>query len=109
MLFALAGTVGTTMFLGSSRGPPTPDNMHRPSKKPTRQDIHSYTPEAQQDWIPHLPGLHYDPGFNQFAGYLTVDEDHGRHLFYWYVESQGNPEEDPVALWTNGGPGCSVS
>jgi carboxypeptidase C (cathepsin A) len=70
-------------------------------------DISSYTHDAQQDYIQSLPGLDYDPGFKQFAGYLTVDESHGRHIFYWYVESKRNPAHDPVVLWTNGGPGCS--
>lgn len=69
--------------------------------------VSSYTQAAQDDRIENLPGLDYDPGFQQFSGYLTVDEDHGRNIFYWYVESQGNPSEDPVVLWTNGGPGCS--
>lgn len=59
------------------------------------------------DRITNLPGLGYDPGFDQFAGYLTVDEKHQRRIFYWYVESQNSPAEDPVVLWTNGGPGCS--
>lgn len=55
------------------------------------------------------PGLDYTPGFDQFSGYLTVSgsESNGRHLFYWFVESQGDPSKDPVVLWTNGGPGCS--
>ena len=66
-----------------------------------------YTDEAKQDLITHLPGLHYDPGFRQFSGYLTVDKDHGRRIHYWYVESQGSPSDDPVVYWTNGGPGCS--
>jgi carboxypeptidase C (cathepsin A) len=66
-----------------------------------------YTAAAQADQIVDLPGLDYDPGFHQFSGYFTVDQDHGRNLFYWYVESQGDPETDPVVLWTNGGPGCS--
>jgi hypothetical protein len=29
----------------------------------------------------------------------------GRHLFYWFVESQRNPAQDPVVLWLTGGPG----
>jgi serine carboxypeptidase-like clade 2 len=67
----------------------------------------SYSPK-ESDLILDLPGLEdFDPGFDQYAGYLTVDEDHQRKIFYWYVESQGSPKEDPVMLWTNGGPGCS--
>jgi carboxypeptidase C (cathepsin A) len=59
------------------------------------------------DKITKLPGLHYHPGFDQYAGYFTVNKEHNRNLFYWYVESQGNPATDPVIFWTNGGPGCS--
>ena len=34
--------------------------------------------------------------------YITVDEEAGRALFYAFVESSGNPKEDPVVLWLNG-------
>ena len=42
---------------------------------------------------------------DESAGYLTVDEDRGRRLFYYFVESERDPSSDPVVLWLNGGPG----
>lgn len=66
-----------------------------------------YTDAAAGDLITDLPGLSYAPGFKQFSGYLTVSEANQRNIFYWYVESQNDPANDPVVFWTNGGPGCS--
>jgi len=60
---------------------------------------------AADDKITNLPG--WNGTFNQYAGYVTVDESHGRNLFYWFVEAQTNPETAPLVLWLNGGPGCS--
>ncbi|XP_067856819.1 lysosomal protective protein [Heptranchias perlo] len=58
-----------------------------------------------KDEIIYLPGLAKQPSFRQYSGYLNASEN--KHLHYWFVESQGHPEKDPVVLWLNGGPGCS--
>ncbi|KAG5063891.1 hypothetical protein JHK85_005074 [Glycine max] len=62
--------------------------------------------EQEQDRISALPG---QPrvAFSQFSGYVTVNEQHGRSLFYWFTESPTSPQNKPVVLWLNGGPGCS--
>jgi len=60
-----------------------------------------------EDKITKLPGLNWQPNFDQYSGYITVDELNGRALFYWFVESQSDPTIDPIVVWFQGGPGCS--
>jgi carboxypeptidase C (cathepsin A) len=45
----------------------------------------------------------------QYKGYVDLKNKGGTgvHLFYWFFESRGNPEQDPLVVWLTGGPGCS--
>ncbi|KAI7993098.1 Serine carboxypeptidase-like 45 [Camellia lanceoleosa] len=61
-------------------------------------------PEA--DKIMVLPGQP-QVSFQQFGGYITVDEQQDRALFYYFAEAETDPSSKPLVLWLNGGPGCS--
>ncbi|XP_042048704.1 serine carboxypeptidase-like 45 [Salvia splendens] len=58
------------------------------------------------DRISELPG---QPrvSFHQYSGYVSVDQNEERALFYYFVEAEIDPASKPLVLWLNGGPGCS--
>ena len=57
----------------------------------------------ESDRITNLPGQPSSPSVSHFSGYITVNEDHGRALFYWFFEAQSEPSKKPLLLWLNGG------
>ncbi|KAL3626635.1 Serine carboxypeptidase-like 26 [Castilleja foliolosa] len=66
-----------------------------------------YYEEYEHDRVYKLPGQPKSPIVSQFSGYITVNEAHGRALFYWFFEAQSHSTIKPLLLWLNGGPGCS--
>ena len=56
----------------------------------------------EEDLVARLPG---QPKvlFRQYAGYVDVDFETGRSLFYYFVAADTHPEIKPLTLWLNGG------
>lgn len=54
--------------------------------------------------VTNLPGAPPGLNFTQYAGYVTVNEEHGRALFYWFFTSSSpDAASKPLAVWFNGG------
>ncbi|XP_059067725.1 serine carboxypeptidase 24-like [Cryptomeria japonica] len=70
---------------------------------------HIYPQDGLQenDKITSLPGQPSNVTFAQYSGYVTVDAQAGRALFYYFAEATQDPTTKPLLLWLNGGPGCS--
>jgi len=58
-----------------------------------------------KDRIVRLPGQP-QVNFSQYGGYVTVNKEAGRALYYYLTEAE-NSKDLPLLLWLNGGPGCS--
>ena len=57
---------------------------------PTQDEVHLVIP----DYTAH----------KWYSGYLEFDTGKFHYVFF---DSQKDPDNDPVVLWLNGGPGCS--
>ena len=66
------------------------------------------TDQAKEDQGLTLPASeNLDMDNYGFSGYIDVNGSApgSKHMHYWFIESNNDPANDPVVLWTNGGPG----
>lgn len=65
----------------------------------------SYPTEQQvKDTVHGLPGQSsFNVSFVHYSGYVTVNKESGRALFYWFFEAAEDPSSKPLAIWLQGG------
>lgn len=65
-------------------------------------NIFSDDGSKEKDKIEKLPGQP-PVEFDQYGGYITVNQSAGRAFYYYFVEAPRNKESLPLLLWLNGG------
>jgi carboxypeptidase C (cathepsin A) len=76
-----------------------------PSKEQTYKWPKDVLEKYKKSTKVHLPGM-CDAAAHE-AGYITVDKEHAKNLFYQFSPARKNPRNKPLILWLAGGPGLS--
>ncbi|KXT14194.1 hypothetical protein AC579_2459 [Pseudocercospora musae] len=66
----------------------------------------------ENDICETTPGVHSYTGYIHIPAGATEDlspvkQNFPINLFFWFYEARKNPKNAPLAIWLNGGPGCS--
>lgn len=62
--------------------------------------------KAKVKSLNQLTGWPDSTPFDLYSGYIPLNGS-SKKIYYFLVESENDPKNDPLILWYNGGPGCS--
>ena len=57
--------------------------------------------------VKSLPGWHKPLPSRQYSGFVDANQNSSLQMHFWFIESEGDPVNDPLIIWFNGGPGAS--
>ena len=59
-----------------------------------------------EDKVTYLPQMENFTRYDVYSGLVPITGTEKKY-HYMFVGSQGDPANDPLVVWFNGGPGCS--
>ena len=74
--------------------------LHRASVDPMQPELCETTPGVKS----YAGHVNLPPGTLEGVG---QDQDYDIHTFFWFFEAKEDPENAPLSIWMNGGPGSS--
>jgi len=75
-------------------------------KKHNKSKRNKFDTVNERNRIYKLPGYGKELASKTYVSYIKLPNTE-KHLHYWFIEAEHDPQNAPLFFWTNGGPGCS--